>query len=184
MALINFCPLCGARVELRQAFGRERPVCPRCGYVHFHDPKVAVGVLIERDGKLLLTKRNHEPKMGEWSFPSGYVEAGEKLEDAAVREAKEETGIDVEIDALLGVYSERGERTIFIAFAGLAKGGELRAGEEAMAVAYFDPDNLPPPAFLHDPDIVRRWQIYRKQRDRTLLHRHLLARRFGQANKT
>ena len=180
MSLINFCPNCGARVETRQVFGRERSVCPQCGYVHFHDPKVAVGVLIEQEGKLLLTKRNHEPKMGEWSFPSGFVDAGEKVEDAAVREAKEETGVDIEIDALLGVYSETGDRTVFIAFAGLVRGGEPQAGEEAIEVAYFDAEQLPPLAFPHDPDIVRRWNIYRKQRDRALRHRNLLGRRFGQ----
>lgn len=180
MVLINFCPLCGTRIETREAFGRERPVCPQCGYIHFQDPKVAVGVLIEQDGKLLLTRRNHEPKMGEWSFPSGFVDAGEKIEDAAVREAKEETGIDVEIDALLGVFSEAGDRIVYIAYAGFAKGGELQAGDEAIEVAYFDANNLPPLAFAHDPEIIRRWNIYRRERDRTSLRRNLLARRFGQ----
>jgi ADP-ribose pyrophosphatase YjhB (NUDIX family) len=180
MDRINFCPRCGVRVELRQAFGRERPVCPQCGYVHFHDPKVAVGVVVEQDGKLLLTKRNHEPKMGEWSFPSGYVESGEKLEDAAVRETKEETGLDIQIDALLGVYSETGSRVVFVAYAGLVTGGEPQPGDEAEAVAFFLPEELPPPAFPHDPDIIRRWHIYRKARQRTEAQRKLLARRFEQ----
>jgi 8-oxo-dGTP diphosphatase len=179
MALINFCPMCGAAIEEREAFGRIRPVCPACGHVHFHDPKVAVGVLVEQGGKLLLTRRNHEPKMGEWSFPSGYVESGEMLEDAAVRETKEETGVDVQIDALLGVFSETGERIIFVAYAGFAIGGEPVPGDEAMEVAYFTPELLPPPAFPHDPDIVRRWKVYKKTRERTQAQRNLLSMRFG-----
>ena len=69
---VSFCVECGSRLEPREAFGRVRQVCPTCGHVHFEDPKVGVGVVATRDGRILLTRRNHEPKLGEWSFPARY----------------------------------------------------------------------------------------------------------------
>src|SRR6266513_2157275 len=120
-----FCTECGARMEQRLAFGQTRDVCPDCGHVHFVDPKVAVGVVVAIDGKIVLGKRAHEPNLGRWSFPSGFVDVGEVLEDAAVREVEEETGLKVQIDRLLGVYSTAGERTVFVAYAGSVVGGEM-----------------------------------------------------------
>ncbi len=155
--MIAFCPACGLPIEPREAFGRLRPVCAGCGYVHFDDPKVATGVVAERDGRILLTKRGHEPMYGRWSFPSGFVDAGEIVEDAARREVQEETGVIVEITRLLGVYSTAGERVIFVAYAGTVTGGDLRAGEEALDVGYFAPEALPSPAFPHDTAIIGEW---------------------------
>ncbi len=122
------------------------------------DPKVAAGVVVEREGRVLLIRRNHEPMYGRWSFPSGYVDAGEIVEQAAVREVLEETGVEVEIERLLGVYSSRGNPVVFIAYAGVSTGGEPRAGEEAIEVGLFDPDELPELAFPHDPAILEAWR--------------------------
>src|SRR5579884_1913938 len=97
-----YCIDCGAKMEGRESFGRQRPVCPSCGHVHFEDPKVAVGVVVASAGRILLTRRNHEPKLGEWSFPAGFVDAGENVVEAAAREALEETGVRVQIGTLLG----------------------------------------------------------------------------------
>jgi ADP-ribose pyrophosphatase YjhB (NUDIX family) len=156
--VVRFCIRCGTGLQRRVAFGKRRLVCPACGYVHFDDPKVGVGVLAERRGRLLLVQRNHEPKLGEWSFPSGFVDAGEVLEDAVVREAKEETGLDVRVDRLLGAWSTRGERVIFIAYAGGVTGGRIEIGPECIDVRFFAPDALPPLAFAHDAAIVRAWR--------------------------
>src|SRR3989304_337955 len=95
--IARYCLRCGARLRRRLAFGHRRLVCPECGYVHFNDPKVAVGVLAQRRGRLLLVRRNHEPHVGGWSFPSGYVDAGEGLEAAALRETQEGTGLSVRL---------------------------------------------------------------------------------------
>lgn len=132
--------------------------CPECDYVHFDDPKVAVGILAERRGRLLLVRRNHEPHTGEWSFPSGYVDGGEKLEEAALRETKEETGLDVRITRLLGAYSRSGVRVIFIAYAARVTGGRIQVGAECQDVRFFPPDALPPLAFHHDAAILRAWR--------------------------
>jgi ADP-ribose pyrophosphatase YjhB (NUDIX family) len=133
-------------------------VCPECRYVHFNDPKVAVGILAQRRGRLLLVRRNHEPHTGEWSFPSGYVDVGEVLEEAAARETKEETGLDVRITHLLGAYSRRRIRVIFIAYAARVTGGRIQVGGECQDVRFFPPDALPPLAFHHDAAILRAWR--------------------------
>ena len=152
-----YCPQCGTKLEEQFIFGRTRAVCPGCSYVHFEDPKVAVGVVVEKEGRIVLAKRGHEPNYGLWSFPSGFADAGEVLEDAARREVEEETGLSVRIDRLLGVYSRSGERTIFVAYAGTAIGGELAVGEECLEVATFAPDALPELAFPHDDAIIAAW---------------------------
>jgi len=126
--------------------------------VHFDDPKVAAGVLAERRGQLLLVRRNHEPHVGEWSFPSGYIDAGEQLEAGAIRETKEETGLEVRIDRLLGAWSTAGERVIFIAYAARVTGGRIEVGAECIDVRFFPPGGLPPLAFPHDEAIVRAWR--------------------------
>jgi ADP-ribose pyrophosphatase YjhB (NUDIX family) len=154
----RFCSQCGTPLRRRIAFGRARRVCPQCGYIHFDDPKVAVGVLAQRRGRLLLVRRNLEPHRGEWSFPSGYVDTGESLEQAALREAKEETGLDVRLERLLGAYSAAGERVIFIAYAARVTAGRIQVGDECQAVRFFPPDELPPLAFPHDAAIVQAWR--------------------------
>jgi ADP-ribose pyrophosphatase YjhB (NUDIX family) len=159
--MATFCPECGTRLQIREAFGKPRSVCPHCSRVHFEDPKVAVGVVVEKDGGIVLGKRNHDPKIGCWSFPSGFVDAGEVVEEAAARECQEETGLEVSIDRLLGVYSTLGERVIFLAFAGTAIGGKLEAGEECMEVGVFSPDALPELAFPNDTAIMEAWTAHR-----------------------
>lgn len=159
--IAKFCIRCGTALKKRVAFGRRRLVCPSCGYVHFDDPKVAVGVVAERRGKLLLVRRNHEPHFGEWSFPSGYIDRGEVLEEGAIRETKEETGLNVKLTRLLGAWSAPGERVIFVAYAARAPSGRIVAGPECIDVRFFAPDALPPLAFPHDGSILRTWQAGR-----------------------
>jgi 8-oxo-dGTP diphosphatase len=155
--MASFCRECGVHLQPQIAFGRVRGVCPDCGAVDFEDPKVAVGVVVELDGRIVLGKRNHEPKLGCWSFPSGFVDSGEVLEDAALREVEEETGLSVRLDRLLGVYSRKGERVVFVAYAGAVVGGSLSPGEECMEVASFAPDQLPELAFPNDAAILAAW---------------------------
>lgn len=158
----RYCPLCGAPLEPRTVHGAERPVCPACEFVHYADPKVAVGVLVEdASGALLYTLRAHQPAMGQWAWPSGFVDAGEDVEDAARREVREETGLDVAIDGLLGVFSRAGNPVIFIAYRGHATGGALRAGAEALEVRFFPLPALPPLTFPTDAAVLQAWQAAR-----------------------
>ena len=119
----------------------------------YRNPALTVdGVLIE-DGKILLIKRGREPFKGKWALPGGFVEYGERVEDAVIREFKEETGLDTEIKALVGIYSDpkrdpRGH-TVSIAYLLERKGGEVKGGDDASDAKFFDIEGLPELAFDH-----------------------------------
>lgn len=167
MAIIEparYCPRCGRSIEATEPASTgplARCGDADCGYVQYRDPKVAAGVVATIEGRILLVRRNHEPARGRWSFPSGYVDAGEAVEAAAVREVREETGVEVRIERLLGVYSGPGEDVIFVAYAGEVTGGEPAPGDEASEVALFAPDELPALPFPHDDAIIEAWRASR-----------------------
>lgn len=142
----RFCPVCGGALEARRlkATERERLVCAACGFVLYLDPKIAVGTIIRaRDDRLVLVRRAIEPGYGKWVFPGGYVDRGEEIELAAVREAHEETGLDVRIDGMVNIYSYQGRTPIIIVYAATAIGGELCADEECLAAELFDRETIP-----------------------------------------
>ncbi len=144
---LKFCPQCGCEMALKkERDGRLRQTCPCCGYVHYHNPVPGVGVIIELDGGVVLVKRRFEPRAGWWGLPAGFLEADESVEQGAVRECKEETGLDVAVDDLFGVYSfpEGMQRSGLVIFYTVrVVGGELRAGDDAEEVRVFPLDGLP-----------------------------------------
>jgi 8-oxo-dGTP diphosphatase len=138
--------------------GYPRPVCTACGQVAYLDPKLAVAVLILREGRILLGKRGpgtREP--GKWSFPAGFVERGERVEHAAAREAREETGLDVTIGELIGLYSDEGEPVVLVVYAATAAAGNPAAGDDLTEVGWFAPTALPELAFPRDLRILETW---------------------------
>jgi ADP-ribose pyrophosphatase YjhB (NUDIX family)/N-acetylglutamate synthase-like GNAT family acetyltransferase len=143
----TYCPRCGAKVQDTFLHGRIRPVCPSCGYIVYLDPKVGAGVVVEREGRVVLVRRGMNPKRGYWSLPAGYVERDEAPEETAVRETWEETGLHVALDNLLGVYSfpheSTGSRGVLVLYAAHIVGGELRAGDDAEEVGTFAPEEVP-----------------------------------------
>ncbi|MSQ06011.1 MAG: NUDIX domain-containing protein [Dehalococcoidia bacterium] len=157
----KFCSGCAAPLELRESAGRLRPVCPSCGRVVYYDPKIAATAIVHREGQVLLIRRANEVGYGLWSMPGGYVDRGEAAEDAAVREAWEETGLEVAVDQLVGLYSEAGHPVIVAAYAVREVGGELQAGPEALEAGFFPLDALPPLAFPRDALILARWREMR-----------------------
>jgi ADP-ribose pyrophosphatase YjhB (NUDIX family) len=160
LAPIRFCPFCGNKVEEREAFGAIRPVCPACDYIHFQDPKVAAGVLVESDGKVLLVKRINVPMQGKWTLPAGFVDGQEDPRSTAVRECLEETGLEVKIVDLVDVfYGQEHPRgaSIVIFYRGRIVGGVLVAGDDADAVAFFGADDLPPLGFQATEQVLARW---------------------------
>ncbi len=157
MTTVNYCPRCAAPLEEKDHNGTSRPTCGQCGFVYYQDPKLAVAVLTGVDGRVLLARRNHDPGMGLWTFPSGYVDAGEPVEAAACREALEETGAEIELQRLMGVRSEAGNPVVLIVYAGAIRGGTLAPGPEATAVGLFGLHELPPLAFPHDEALIRAW---------------------------
>jgi ADP-ribose pyrophosphatase YjhB (NUDIX family) len=142
----RFCPACGGALDKRvlKAGDPERLVCGACGFVFYLDPKVAVGTIVRADdGRLVLVRRAIEPGYGLWVFPSGYVDRGEPVEVAAVREAREESGLDVRIDGLVNVYSYGGRAPIVIVYAATAIGGALGVNDECLEAALFTPETIP-----------------------------------------
>jgi ADP-ribose pyrophosphatase YjhB (NUDIX family) len=143
---MRYCPHCAHPLEERLAFDRIRPACPACGFIHFRELKVGVSVLVEQAGRLLLVQRAVEPGLGQWCLPSGFVEWDETPEVAAARECAEETGLAVGDLELLGVshYTDdyRGPG-INLTYRAWVTGGRLRAGDDAGAVRFFGPGELP-----------------------------------------
>jgi ADP-ribose pyrophosphatase YjhB (NUDIX family)/GNAT superfamily N-acetyltransferase len=149
-------------MKTAEVAGRVRELCPECGFVLYRNPVPGVGVLVEMEGKILLVQRGQAPFEGWWALPAGYIEADESVEEAAVRECKEETGLDVELLELFGVYSfPEGpvQSGIIIFFRAQPVGGELRAGDDAQAVRSFSPDELPERlAFRTHREVLERWR--------------------------
>ena len=154
----NYCQRCAHELSEKQIEGRDRHYCPNCGFVVFLDPKVAAVVLVKMDGKLLMVRRGVEPEMGRWAFPSGYVDRGEVVEHAAKREVKEETGLDVELDGFVGLYSLAGSTVILAVYSAHVVGGILMAGHDAEEASLFAFDDLPRLPFPHDEQILKDWQ--------------------------
>lgn len=155
---IRFCQICGRGLVDRSIDGRPRRHCDHCDRTVFLDPKVAAVVLALVDEKLVLVKRGIEPQMGRWAFPSGFVDRGESVEDAAVREFKEETGLDASLERLIGVYSDTGSPVVLVVYKAGVVGGTMQAGHDADDAALFDPDRLPDLPFPHDDRILADWR--------------------------
>jgi ADP-ribose pyrophosphatase YjhB (NUDIX family) len=112
--------------------------------VFYLDPKVAVGTIIETvDSRLVLVRRAIEPGYGLWVFPGGYVDRGEEITAAAIREAREESGLDVRLESLVNIYSYSGNSPIIIVYAATVVGGELCSDEECLEARLFDADTIP-----------------------------------------
>ena len=145
-AAFRFCPVCGGGLELRllKAGEPERLVCTACGFVFYLDPKLAVGTIIHDDnGRVVLVKRAIEPGYGKWVFPGGYVDRGEEVQAAAIREAREEVGLDVRIDRLINIYSYAGRTPVIVVYAATMTGGCLACDDEGLEARFFTPDTIP-----------------------------------------
>jgi ADP-ribose pyrophosphatase YjhB (NUDIX family) len=141
----RFCPKCGGRLgrQRLKPSEPERLVCSACSFIFYDDPKVAACAIPTLDGKIVLLKRGIEPSYGKWVFPGGFLDRGERVEDAAIRETWEEVNLQVEITRLLNVYSYPGYPVVVIVYAARVVGGELRAMDETLEVRTFSPTEVP-----------------------------------------
>ena len=145
-ASFRFCPLCGGPLESRLLKNSDPPrlVCGACGFVFYLDPKLAVGTIISDElNRVVLVKRAIEPGYGKWVFPGGYVDRGEEVHVAAVREAREETGLDVRIDRLINIYSYTGRTPVIVVYSATIMGGFLGCDDEGLEARFFEPDAIP-----------------------------------------
>lgn len=151
----GYCPDCGERLGAVQRGGRERLACANCGFVRYQNPAVGVAVIVRDEaGRVLMGQRATGVYAGLWCIPCGYVEWDEHVRDAAVREFREETGLEVVTGAVVAVHSNfhnSAQHTVGIWFAGEVRGGRLAPVDgEFSALAYHDPGQPPPLAFPTD----------------------------------
>ena len=140
--------------------GVARRHCARCGHVHYVDPKVAVGVAVFRDDKLLLVRRTMEPGRGRWSLPGGFLDVGEDPRGAAEREAAEEASVEVRVTHLIDVFANppADGGAVFVLYAAQWVAGEPKPGDDADDAGFFPRDEIPPLAFPSTAHVVTQWQ--------------------------
>jgi ADP-ribose pyrophosphatase YjhB (NUDIX family) len=156
----SFCPSCGAPLASRYVpdEGRERLVCTQCDRIHYINPIVVAGVLPVAEGRIWLLRRAIEPRYGAWTFPAGYMEMGESVAEAAVRETREELNLEVRLGNLFNVYSLPTMSSVTVVYLAEAL-GEPSIGQETLDFASFAPDEVPWPdlAFWSTQQALRDW---------------------------
>jgi ADP-ribose pyrophosphatase YjhB (NUDIX family) len=142
---IRFCPLCGAGLERKPVppEGKREMVCSGCAFVYYLSQKVVAGTIPFDDGRVLLTRRAIDPAYGKWVFPSGYVDWGEPVEAAAIRETYEETGLMVELGGLVGVYSYAAAPVVIVVYRARVTGGTLSVCHENDRVEWVNTREIP-----------------------------------------
>ncbi|MBV8880198.1 MAG: NUDIX hydrolase [Planctomycetaceae bacterium] len=145
----KFCSRCGAPMSksIPPTDSKLRHVCTKCAFIHYLDPKVACGTIPEIDGKIALIERGIEPRRGFWSFPCGFMEIDETTEQAAMRETKEETGLDVALTGHLGTYSYPdnfyGGAIVVVVYRAKVLGGTLKAADDCSDAKLITPSEVP-----------------------------------------
>ena len=141
----RFCPRCGGDLFQKHLKNGEpeRLVCSKCDFIFFLDPKVAACVIIEIQNKIVLLKRGIPPQRGKWVIPGGFVDLGEPVTAAAIRETWEEVRLNVKINTLLGVYSYPQKPVVVIVYEASLIEGMLQAADEALEVQLFAPEDIP-----------------------------------------
>ena len=163
---IRFCPVCAGRLQERALKEAEPPrlVCSQCEFVFYLDPKVVACSIVRIDGRIVLLKRAIDPQRGKWVLPGGYVDRGEEVTAAALRETEEECGLRTRIERLLGVYSYPGRIAVVVVYVAEYVSGDLRAADESDEVGLYLQEEVPwkKLAFQSTVDALRDY--FRKER--------------------
>ena len=178
LTIPRFCHQCGGQLQERLVEGEERPrlVCSRCGFIHYVNPKVVVGAIPERGGRILLMRRAIEPRYGAWTFPGGFMEVDETVEQAALREAEEEVGLSLKLGKLVGIYSRPagpasggGPGILVVVFRARADRTPPDPGHECLEVAWFPPEDIPWEELAFDTTrwALRDWVAFKERRRRS-----------------
>jgi 8-oxo-dGTP diphosphatase len=141
----RYCPRCGGGLEKKAVKPSEpkRLVCQACSFIFYQDPKVVAGTVFTLEGGIVLLKRGVEPALGKWVFPGGYVDRGESVQEAAIRETKEESNLNVELGSLLNVYSYPRSPNVIVVYAARVIDGTLAAADESLEAGTFLPAEIP-----------------------------------------
>lgn len=140
-----YCPRCGTSLVEQVLDGRARQVCPACGHIHWRNAKACAGALVIRNGKVLLVRRRIDPFRGYWDIPGGFCEVDEHPAETARREVREETGLEIELTGLLGLWLDEygGTVTLNVYYLARPLGRRLQVGDDADGAAWFAPTALP-----------------------------------------
>lgn len=141
----RFCPHCGGRLDNENSGPghKNRLVCKECKRPFYLDPKLVACSIVEINGSVVLLRRGIQPRKGFWVMPGGFVDRGETVEAAALRETEEECGLQTRIRNLVGVYSYPDEEVAVVVYAVERISGELFAGEETTEARLVRPEEIP-----------------------------------------
>ena len=142
---MKFCSNCGAAVVKRVPPGDTLPrwVCDACGEIHYSNPKLVVGTVPEHEGRLLLCRRAIEPRYGYWTLPAGFMENGETVMQAALRETIEEAGAKVEVGAPFSMISVPYVNQVHVFYLARLRALAFKPGEETLEVRMFSEAEIP-----------------------------------------
>jgi ADP-ribose pyrophosphatase YjhB (NUDIX family) len=145
MNSIPYCIRCGGRMDRRvpKYDDRVRDVCGNCGHIHYDNPKLVVGCVVESGERILLCRRSIEPRYGKWTVPAGYLEAGESVADGARREVLEEACAKVEIIAPFTLIDLTFVNQVYLMFRARLLDGEFAAGDESLDARLFEEHEIP-----------------------------------------
>jgi 8-oxo-dGTP diphosphatase len=165
----GFCLACGTPLQVKIVDGRPRRVCPACGWIYWRNAKPCAGALVLRNGKVLLVRRAVEPFRGYWDIPGGFCEVDEHPSEAAIREVREETGLEIELTGLLGLWLDEyaGGVTLNVYYMAQPLTHHLQPGDDADGAAWFAASALPQRiAFANGRQALETWALD----DNTPLH--------------
>lgn len=143
---MNFCSNCGSNnlaFRIPPGDHRHRFICNNCETIHYSNPNMVVGCLVLHNDKILLAKRGIEPRKDFWNLPCGFLENDETVEEGALREVKEETGLDVELGELFVVYSLTKSNQIYLIFLAQARNTNFSLNEESIEIKFFAKEEIP-----------------------------------------
>lgn len=159
---VAFCLWCGAPLQRRLLFGAMRAACGRCPFVLFRTPAAGAAAVVAQGREILMVRRGIEPYRGCWGFPGGFQEYGESPAEAAVREVREETGLEVRVRRILDVcytVDDPRKRANLVVYLAETVAGELRPADDAQDARFFALDDLPSAiAFENNRRLLARLQ--------------------------
>lgn len=165
MLKYKFCPQCKYSLKKKD----NSYCCQKCKISIYINPKPCVGVLLIKNGKVLLTKRAIEPYKGLYDTIGGFVKNGETPEEASIRETKEETGLDIKLIDIIGFYADRygegGDHITPIAYVAKITGGKLKSQDDVASLHWFQIDKPPKMAFKSEDKMLKDlWKWYKKNK--------------------
>jgi len=157
----RFCPRCGRKLSDKKEGGVKRKYCDACRRIFYNNPLIGVAVIAEKNGRLLFVKRGISPGKGLWALPGGFMEQGETVERAALRELREETGLKGRCPEIISVATEKIPFLGTVIVMGVAVksfSGKLKAGDDAEEAVFFPRGKHPVIIFRSHKALIKKYK--------------------------